>query len=53
MKKSVDSYDDCYFSNGLLYYRTYQGIYYVDLDTQEEKGLKEVDNIYRFALAKR
>ena len=26
-----------YFSNGLLYYRTYQGIYYVDLDTQEEK----------------
>ena len=52
MKKDVDSYDDCYFSNGLLYYRTYQGIYYVDLDTQEEKGLKEVDNIYRFALAR-
>ena len=35
LKKDVDSYDDCYFSNGLLYYRTYQGIYYVDLDTQE------------------
>ena len=52
LKKDVDSYDDCYFSNGLLYYRTYQGIYYVDLDTQEEKGLKEVDNIYRFALAR-
>lgn len=52
LKKDVDSYDDCYFSNGLLYYRTYQGIYYVDLDTQEEKELKEVDNIYRFALAR-
>lgn len=52
LKKDVDSYDDCYFSNGLLYYRTYQGIYYVDLDTQEGKELKEVDNIYRFALAR-
>ena len=40
------------FTNGLLYYRTYQGIYYVDLDTQEGKELKEVDNIYRFALAR-
>ena len=40
------------FFYGLLYYRTYQGIYYVDLDTQEGKELKEVDNIYRFALAR-
>lgn len=52
IKKNIDHYMDCYFDQGLLYYREYDGIYSVNLETNEKNKVQEIDSIYRFALAK-
>lgn len=50
LKKNMNTYSDCFFDQGLLYYREYDGIYSVNLDTNEQKKIKELDDIYRFGL---
>ena len=53
LKKDVDSYEDGYFSNGLLYYRdlSMESIMSDFRYTMREKNLyKQLDDIYRFGV---
>ena len=51
IKKKMDQYDGCYFSNGLLYYQDYDGIYSINLQSNEKNKLQTMDNIHCFGIA--
>lgn len=51
IKKKLDQYENCYFSNGLLYYQDYDGIYRINLQNNTKNKLQSMDNIHCFGIA--
>ena len=48
IRDDIEAYSQYYFKDGLLYCRDYYGIYWVDLDSNEESLISEDDDYYRF-----
>lgn len=48
IRDDISAYSQYYFKDGLLYCRDYWGIYWINLDTNEESLISEDDDYYRF-----